>query len=501
MNYLSICSGIEAFSVAVHHMPQFKPVGFSEIEKFPSQVLEHHYPSVPNFGDMTKFEEWEINESVDLICGGTPCQAFSVAGARRSLDDDRGNLSLVFCEMVKHFGPEWVIWENVPGVLSTKDNAFGCFLAGLVGEDEPFVPADGKWPKAGVVTGPERTAAWRVLDAQYFGVAQRRKRVFVLSVRGSGNFRCAEALFPQSESVSGNPPTRRKTRQETTGYALPSVAGSLDTQCGGGKLTHQSANNGHLIIEGEDLMSTLTARMFNALGARDVEEGAIRPVVCDEVAATLTSSASTRLDVTSDTYVAVNARDGAEITGTITASMGKGGPDLETKPMVCLPINTQVATRHNKLGERTAFGIGEDKDPAYTLQAAHSHAVAIATHEVAGTMLSRNTSGGFSNSIDHAAGGYMAVAYGVGEKPDVAHCLRSGASKADKHESTTYIATQMQVRRLTPTECHRLQGFPDGYCDIRPGGKDTPDGPQYKALGNSMAVNVMRWLAQRIASV
>jgi len=136
-----------------------------------------------------------------------------------------------------------------------------------------------------------------------------------------------------------------------------------------------------------------------------------------------------------------------------------------------MPINTMIAMRHEALGERTGFGIGNAGDPSFTLTKGHSHAVA------------------------------QPIPYGVGESPDIAHCLRSGASKADKHESTTYVAQQMAVRRLTPVECERLQGFPDGYTDICPNGKATPDSPRYKALGNSMAVPVMKWIGERIQKV
>ncbi len=219
--YLSICSGIEAATVAWHGLG-WEPVGFAEIEPFPAAVLAHHYPGVPNFGDMTNFMEWDCG-TVDIVVGGTPCQAFSVAGLRRGLADKRGNLALTFCELVDHFDPEVVVWENVPGVLSSKDNAFGCFLAGLVGADEPIVPG-GKWERAGVVSGPKRTAAWRVLDAQYFGVAQRRRRVFVVAFRGAGNWRAAAALFPVGESLFGDTPPSREAREGSAAGAARSVA-------------------------------------------------------------------------------------------------------------------------------------------------------------------------------------------------------------------------------------------------------------------------------------
>ena len=180
MTYISFCSGIEAATAAWHPLG-WSPVAFCEIDKFASRVLAHHYPNVPNLGDFTKVD-WS-QYSADICVGGTPCQAFSVAGLRNSLADERGNLTLEFVRAINIIRPHIIVWENVPGVLSTADNAFGCFLAALVGCDEPIVFEQG-WPNAGVVDGPDRRAAWRILDAQYFGLAQRRKRVFVVANSG-----------------------------------------------------------------------------------------------------------------------------------------------------------------------------------------------------------------------------------------------------------------------------------------------------------------------------
>ena len=227
MRFGSVCSGIEAASVA------FSPLGwkaawFSEIEQFPCEVLKHHYPDVPNHGDMTTLPARILSgevEAPDMLCGGTPCQAFSVAGQRKSLDDDRGNLSLVFCEvadaidhirLIRGDRASIVFWENVPGVLNTKDNAFGCFLAELVGADFPLSSgADGnKWPTSGYVAGPKRQAAWRVLDAQYFGVPQRRRRVFVVA-SAREDFDPSKVLF-ESPCVSGDFESSNKARQGST---------------------------------------------------------------------------------------------------------------------------------------------------------------------------------------------------------------------------------------------------------------------------------------------
>lgn len=193
MKYLSICSGIEAATSAWHTL-NWSPIGFAEIEPFPAAVLAYHYPEVPNFGDMTTYEQWHIkNGDFGILVGGTPCQSFSVQGLRKGLDDDRGNLTLVFCELADYFGPQFIIWENVPGVLTDKTNAFGCLLAGLAGEMEALQPPGGRWKNAGLVLGPKRSVAWRTLDAQYFGVAQRRRRVFVIA--SAGRVCASEILF------------------------------------------------------------------------------------------------------------------------------------------------------------------------------------------------------------------------------------------------------------------------------------------------------------------
>ena len=229
MKFLSICSGIEAASVA------FKPLGwkaaaFSEIEPFPCGVLAHHYPDVPNLGDMTKFDEWPDME-IGLLCGGTPCQAFSVAGKREGIADARGNLTLVFCEIADRYNPEWIMWENVPGVLSSKDNAFGCFLAQLCGAGDPIKPVGGRWPNAGVVAGSKRTAAWRILDAQYVrvdgypgAVPQRRRRLFVVACPGATGDP-ATVLF-EPEGLRRDSAPRREAGEGFAGDVVPSLVSS-----------------------------------------------------------------------------------------------------------------------------------------------------------------------------------------------------------------------------------------------------------------------------------
>jgi DNA (cytosine-5)-methyltransferase 1 len=413
MRYLSVCSGIEAATAAWHPIG-WEPLAFSEIEKFPRKVLEHHYPDTPLHGDFTLLREQEWIKDADILVGGTPCQAFSVAGLRNSLDDDRGNLTLEFVRLadaiddLRRTGDGTIIvWENVPGVLSVKDNAFGCFLGAIVGNDAPLVPTGGKWTNAGMVVGPKRTAAWRVLDAQYFGVAQRRRRVFVVASARDG-FDPAEVLFEFEGLRRDTPPSREKGQEvaatiasrfgisrnnheevvsqyteevsptltkEGTGVSRPgfqedgwyvAVAGSLDTQCGGSKLTHQSVANGHIVA----------ARMV-AFGEY-VDDG---------------------------TASAMKARDYKDATD-----------------LVAQPVTAPTLTATN--------------DPS-----------------------------------------------------------RSPQSTEVTNQVAAVYAASMAVRRLTPRECERLQGFPDDYTNI-PG---AADGPRYKSLGNSMAVPVMAWIGKRIA--
>jgi DNA (cytosine-5)-methyltransferase 1 len=249
--YGSICSGIEAATVAWERLG-WKAAFYSEIDPFCCALLTHYYPGVPNLGDMTKIDGAEWRDKIDVLVGGTPCQAFSVAGHRASLDDERGNLTLRFVELAHAIDPRYVVWENVPGVLSTRDNAFGCFLGGLVGSDAALEPCpfseqsrywvvnrkpyrwrwnymlNGwdvtgvresrrvRWPDAGMVAGPQRTAAWRILDAQYFRLAQRRRRVFVVSCRTGDGINPGSILF-EPDSVRRNHAPSRETGQSATG--------------------------------------------------------------------------------------------------------------------------------------------------------------------------------------------------------------------------------------------------------------------------------------------
>ena len=478
MKYGSVCSGVEAASVAWHPLG-WEPQWFSEIEKFPSAVLGHHYPNVPNLGDMTKFKEWPNDRPIDVLVGGTPCQSFSVAGLRKGLDDPRGNLMLTYLAIAERYRPRWLVWENVPGVLSSnKGRDFGTFLGALGKLRYGF--------------------AYRVLDAQYFGVAQRRKRVFVVGYLG--DWRRAAAVLFERESLSGHPAPSRKTGQRAaptvtqgppfsrtgnerveTEAIVPMVAGSLDTQCGGGKLTHQSANNGHLILE-KETMGTITARMFAALGARDVENGALHPVAFDaynqELTGDVSKTVAARADQDTASCVAFSSNmsvPDCQTDGT-TPTLKIGGHGGGNPPAVAIQNATRGASQN---------GLGITTDgPMYTLDVGSQHAVGTQTD-------------GNPPAVAYDTTNITSLKNGSNPKPgDPCFTLAKG-----QHPP---LLASMQVRRLTPTECERLQGFPDNYTQIAWRGKisdDCPDGPRYKAMGNSMAVPVMRWIGERINAV
>jgi len=463
MKFLSVCSGIEAASVAWHPLG-WESVAYSEIEPFPCKVLQHHYPDVPNLGDMTKFKEWP-DADVDVFVGGTPCQSFSVAGLRKGLDDPRGNLMLTYLAIAKRYRPNWLVWENVPGVLSSAGGRdFGSFLGGLAECGYGF--------------------AYRVFDAQYFGVAQRRRRVFVVGYLG--NWRPAAAVLFERHSLQGHPaPSREKgksfARDVREGAQIgrwpADVSSTLDTTFGTKMgLENQHVNAGcPMFVPAQPIAlaeNTIGRKPENGgngdgftdggpmytLNATGVH-GVAQPIAFDAYNQT-----------TSETVTALRCAAGGVFDNTVAQPIAFSGQ----------MSNPQT-----------------DVDMTQTLGA--KNPMAVATHDVAGTMLSRNTSGGFSNSIDHAAAGYMAV---VAPTLTAANDpSRSPQSSEVTQQVYSVLQASMAVRRLTPVECERLQGFPDRYTDIQPKGKATPDGPRYKALGNSMAVPVMAWIGKRIQEV
>jgi DNA (cytosine-5)-methyltransferase 1 len=378
MKYLSVCSGIEAASVAWHGLG-WQPAAFSEIEPFPSAVLAHHYPSTKNLGDMTKYKEWNIG-AIDLLVGGTPCQSFSVAGLRKGLEDPRGNLALVYCGILDHFRPRWFVWENVPGVLSSAGGRdFGSFLGALAQLGYGF--------------------AYRVLDAQFFRVAQRRRRVFVVGYLG--DWRPAAAVIFERQSLRRDIAPSREKRQ--------------------------------------DFAKCLTT----GIGKRyDSETDTMIPVGIPDVMSTLTSS---------------------------TAGISRPG-NAATEHETYIPMAQPISIHPHCIGRSPEAG---PQGKEYLLDGS------------AYCMDSRGQPQAVAQPI----------AFHATQDP-----INGPISPALGSNMYAGVQQHMAVRRLTPVECERLQGFPDNYTAIPWRGKEeTPDGPRYKALGNSMAVPVMKWIGERIA--
>ena len=461
MNYLSVCSGVEAASVAWKGL-DWNPLAFSEIEKFPSEVLQHHYPNVKNLGDMTKYKEWNFGkESVDLVVGGTPCQSFSVAGLRKGMEDPRGNLALTFCAILDKFRPKWFVWENVPGVLSSnKGRDFGSFL--------------------GAMAELGYGASYRVLDAQNFGVPQRRRRVFV--VGHLGDWRpSAEVLF-EPESLSRNIEESRKKRKDTPRDTKIGVdtSGTLQARdykdMGTDGLTKTSAKMIPLLHQ--DHIDALCARDYKGLNSDSLDKKAIVEVFESH-------PQDSRVKEMGDTCHSVTARWGTgggnvpfvlggqhpnaaiaeNESPTLTNAMGSGGGHVPV-------INEPFALAENTIGRQPLNGGNGDgyteKTPMYTLNATEVHGVA---H-------------GFEPGIAKREG-----------NPSRFTEEKSPTIRANMGDNQVAVSNQMAVRKLTPVECERLQGFPDNYTNIK---ENCPDGHRYKAMGNSMAVPVMRWIGERI---
>ncbi|XBD75726.1 DNA cytosine methyltransferase [Akkermansia massiliensis] len=473
MKYLSVCSGIEAASVAWESLG-WEPVAFSEIEPFPSAVLAERFPDVPNLGDMTRYEEWNI-PAIDLMVGGTPCQAFSTAGKRGSLADDRGNLCLTFCRMADHFRPKWVLWENVPGVLSTPDNAFGCFLGALCGVDSAIIPPGGerKHPNSGVVAGPKRTVAWRVLDAQWHRVPQRRKRVFVLA--GAGNWASADALLPVGERVPGNLEACRQAWKEAAGNAGSCFEGS---HWDGGRVhptlyVHKSGvgmsdqeifrQRGAYLVP--DVAPSVTSKWAKGTGGPAGDE-------CQNLVVFENHAQDSRV------------REMGDVCSTVSAKYGTGGGNT--------PI---VVFTQNDYGRDASIGI------APTLRVGGKDGGAI-TQCVCLPVDIRNAIRQSDNDVCYDQG-VINTRYGAFRYDSIAATLTRDSGNAT-HASVTLVQRSYVVRRLTPRECERLQGFPDDWTLIPWRGKsaaDCPDSHRYKAVGNSMAVPVMWYIGRRIQIV
>jgi DNA (cytosine-5)-methyltransferase 1 len=402
-------------------------------------------------------------DAPNIVCGGTPCQAFSISGTRKSLDDNRGNLSLVFCEVcnavddVRHDRgeqPAIIMWENVPGVLSTHDNAFGCFLAGLAGESDPINAPGGQWPTAGIIVGARRSVAWRVLDAQYFGLAQRRKRVFVIaSARADIDI---GQILTQFNGVQTTAKPRRETGQSDT----RTTAVGVDADSGIPTLARELSHT---------LKTTTNEAVF--VGTQDV-------------APTLRANAK--------------------------QSLMSGSGDINSP--LAISIQGNIIDRNH--GGAQGAGISTE-DISYTLTTTDRHAVAF---KVRGQGHNTGEKNGDPSKRGQAGGAellmYDEKTFTVATTQDqyiLWQAHMDGARVASDQDTvptlTSYMGTGgnnvplINVRRLTPRECERLQGFPDDYTLIPYKGKDASDAVRYHALGNSWAVLVVRWIDRRIMEV
>ena len=541
MRYISVFSGIEACSVAWESLG-WEPVAFADFEKFPSAVLAHHYPEVPNLGDVTKVNWNEYRGKADVVVGGSPCQGFSVAGKRLGLDDPRSNLALHYARIVRAVEPTWFLYENVPGLLSSDEGRdMGALIATL----------------GNIGYG----LAWRVLDAQFFGVAQRRRRVFIVG-HASGDWRRAAAVLFEPEGLSRNPPPRPSKGQDPASLAQDGpgsdglgrgrvndpiafnskwssasgarfdgvVSPTLDAVKSDGisvtqayvggdvahtlhksyhdKLTDQDAKNGVFVVEGE-------AHTWSA--------PAIGYLKDDDLAGTITANSGEPGETQTPALVGQSVFvhhsqdsrmvEAEEVAGTLnTNDSGRFGH------AVVEPIPIQDASDSQK--EQNGVGVGQEGDASFTLFGRNTHGVAQPVpfvearraqssedhetwedREVAPTM---NT---FENNGDARA--TVAVIESVGfncmqdttEHIEMVPTISTGNQQGISNNA---VATGLIVRRLTPLECERLQGFPDGYTMIPWKGKppeNCPDGPRYRALGNSMAVPVMRWIGEGIDMV
>nr|WP_284958473.1 phage N-6-adenine-methyltransferase [Enterobacter cloacae] len=531
MKYGSVCSGIEAASKAWEPLG-WKPAWFSEIEPFPSAILAHHWPEITNLGDMTQIADAVRTgnvEAPDVLVGGTPCQAFSIAGLREGLSDDRGQLTLSYVELANAIDakrrergePEAIIvWENVPGVLSSKDNAFGCFLAGLAGESSELQPAGGKWTHAGCVSGPERVIAWRVLDAQFFGVAQRRRRVFVVASARKG-FDPAAVLF-ELNSVRRDSAPRRESQPEIARNARErsKVGSHWDNPANPHPTLNQSNNIGGIGASNQELFSqrgcglvsdaysdvarTLLAKE-NDSTAEDLETYAVvgsQTQYGDEIAGTLTarhdSSPCADRGMNVLAYGGGNSRGNIDVAACLTAKGQRIDFEVETFAV----HGTQDPDTNRELAHTLGRNNGQENA---CIAFSYKDNGADATSDLSPTIRAGNHDKSHANSgqppaicIQHASIGRHDAAgpQGKGYQEGVAFTQ-------DSRSSADVVQYGMQVRRLTPIECERLQGFPDNHTLIGWRGKDAdecPDGPRYKAIGNSMAVPVMRWIGERIVA-
>ena len=433
MKYATVASGIEAPTVAWEPLG-WEPQFFSEIEPFPNKVLKHHYPLVPNYGDMTKYKEWPDHEQLGLICGGTPCQSFSIAGLRKGLDDPRGNLSLIYLGIVARYRPRWLIWENVYGVLSSnRGRDFGSFIGGIQKIGYSF--------------------CWRVLDAQYFGVPQRRRRVFLVGYLG--DWRPPFAVLFEPESLRGY---SKKSKAEGQEIAPTITGGSGEDSCKG----KQSGSDRLITVQG------ISEEM-------NISEEQAGPLM--------------------------RSGQGTNKQGVAYRMQGFGDYEPDDKARALKSRDYKDATDlvcAVRTANTNANGHGISIEKAHTLDGAKGQCIAFQPSELR-----------LRGSIT---------------MKDKATTLLEGQGKYTDNDMQ--VIYDHIVRRFTPVECERLQGFTDNYTLIPGIGRTIkkahaeivmylmtnfgfseatakrfamhPDNARYKALGNSMAVPVVRWIGKRI---
>jgi DNA (cytosine-5)-methyltransferase 1 len=463
MKYGSCFSGIEAASVAWHPLG-WEGQWFSEIEPFPSAVLAHRFPNVPNLGDITQIHNDERFEksTIDLLVGGSPCQSFSVAGLRKGLSDPRGNLMLTFLSVAERKKPRWIVWENVPGVLSSNGGRdFASFLTALAELGYGF--------------------SYRVLDAQYFGVAQRRRRVFVVGYLG--DWRPTAAVLFESHSLQGNPKPSRKKREEATAGSEGGIGESRIPIV-------MASGQANAEIREDDGCTTLNC----------IHEA---PIVIDRAAFNQGVNAQYESRIEEGETMSPLVAKGPH--GVAHAFKVRGGSSVET------------GEQGGKPGRVAGKGyLGQD-ECVFTIQATQDQMIAqpipitICSNDANGTRKDR-PNGGFYVTENPDVIGSLTLAendtkvlqplavdcYNQTVNENTSQTIGSSASDVNHYGAVLH---SMAIRRLTPTECERLQGFPDSWTQIPYRNKPAdlcPDGPRYKACGNSMAVPVMRWIGERI---
>ncbi len=493
LTYLGLCEGISTATVAWKDL--LRPVGFAEIDEFPSAVLKHHYPDVPNFGDITKFKEWKLETDPNIIIGGTPCQSFSVAGLRGGLEDPRGNLTLTFVQILNHFKPKWFIWENVPGVFSSNNGRdFHSFLEGL--------------QAIGYGVG------WRVLDAQYFGLAQRRKRVFVVGNNTGNLSSIAEVLF-ERESLFRN---LEKSRQKRKGSAKKTgkrfttddkwpakISNTLEARYfkdGGIDNQHINANCPKFIpvdsvvyeahaqdarYREQDVSPTIQARHSNMTNT---------PIVYQS------NQTDARIKDMGDTCQTVIARWGTGGNNTPLVKIGDITEEVKVRKHEVDIENLQKLLRTCKSSsKKTNKQIAEELSLPLT-KVEHwfrtDSSFAIPSDDVWFDLKKC-----ISIDVDTFDAQIMEFEYkeGVFESSQRVYDSSGKSPTLTATNDKQLFHQKAVIRRLTPVECERLQGFPDNYTQIPWKGKDKedcPDSHRYKALGNAMAVPVIRFLGKNI---